>query len=215
MLHAFRALSRDAPGVMELPDCVSLPFRAAVQHVATALPPGSLTDREISLFFPGLSGERAREFKPARRKSSSDLGFVPPQRIGRRSFMHLRTIAPTTLRSAGAVLQEAAGGGTAERIPLDKRNAAAASVVASRMLVREHVEGMRLILAHHVPALLDDARLRPRHSEPWVWMRCDLAGLQCAIRWSGEPLVDLSHVAARWVAGSSEPKRDPGSILLT
>lgn len=186
VLQAFRALSRDAPGVMELPDCMSLPFRAAAQHVATALPPGSLTDREMSLFFPELSGERAREFKPARRKSSSELGFVPPQRIGGRSFLHLHTIAPTTLRSAWAVLQEAVGGG----VPLDKRNAAAASVVAARMLTRGYVEGMRLILARHVAALLDDPRLRPRHSEPWVWMRRDLAGLQCAIHWSGEPLDD-------------------------
>jgi len=190
VLRAFRPLSRDDPGVMELPDCMSLPFRAAAQHVAMALPPGSLTDREMSLFFPGLSGERARKFKPARRKSSSDLGFVPPQRIGGRSFLHLHTIAPTTLRSAWAVLQEAAGGGIAGRIPLDKRIAAAASIVAARMLTRGYVEGMRLILAHHVPALLDDARLRPRHSEPWVWMRRDLAGLQCAIHWSGEPLID-------------------------
>lgn len=190
VLHAFRALSRDAPGVMELPDCMSLPFRAAAQHVATALPPGSLTDREMSLFFPGLSGQLAREFKPAGRKSSSDLSFVPPQRIGGRSFLHLHTIAPTTLRSAWAVLQEAVGGGVPGRNPLDNRNAAAASIVAARMLTRGYAEGMRLILARHVPALLDDARLRPRHSEPWVWMRRDLAGLQCAIHWSGEPLVD-------------------------
>jgi hypothetical protein len=190
VLHSFRALSRDSPGVMELPDCMSLPFRAAAQHVATALPPGSLTDREMSLFFPGLSGQLAREFKPARRNSSSDLGFVPPQRIGGRSFLHLHTIAPTTLRSAWAVLQEAVGGGAPGRIPLDKRNTAAASIVAARILTRGYVEGMRLVLARHVPAVLDDARLRPRHSEPWVWMRRDLAGLQCAIHWSGEPLVD-------------------------
>lgn len=190
VLHALRALSRDDPGVMELPDCMSLPFRAAAQHVAAALPPGSLTDREMSLFFPGLGGERAREFKPARRKSSSDLSFVPPQRVGERSFLHLHTIAPTTLRSAWAVLQEAVGGGLAGRIPLNRLNAAAASIVAARMLTRGYVEGMRLILSRHVPALLDDERLRPRHSEPWVWMHRDLAGLQCAIHWSGEPLVD-------------------------
>lgn len=188
--QAFRVLLKDDPGVMELPDCMSPAFNAAARQVATSLPPGSLTDREMSLFFPGLSGDRAREFLPARRKSSTDLSYVPPQRIGGRSYLHLHTISPVVLRTAWAVLQEAIGAGLGGRVPIDSRVGAGAAVVAARILARGYVEGMRSILARHVPAILDDPKLSPRYSEPWVWMRRVDTGLRCAIYWSPEPLLD-------------------------
>jgi hypothetical protein len=190
VLEAMHEVSKDDPGVMELPTCMVPGFDAAARNVALALPPGSLTDREVSLFFPGLGGSQARQFNPARHEASMGLVHVPTPRVGGRSYLHLHTIAPTVLRSAWGVLQESVGGGLVGHVPVNTKYAAVAAVVATRLLTRGYVEGMRAILARHVPALLDHPRLRPRYSEPWVWVRRDLAELRWGVFWSPEPLVD-------------------------
>lgn len=189
-LQAMQVLSRDDPGIVELPACISHCFNAAARHVAMALPPASLTDREMSLFSPGLGGPDARNFKPAGRKSSTELAYIPPQRIGDRHYLHLHTVAPAVVRTAWSVIQEVAGSAhVGNRLP-NTRPLQEAVFVAMRILARGYVEGMRSILARHVPSLLDHGKLRPRYSEPWVWVRRDSSGHRWAIRWCQEPMTD-------------------------
>lgn len=190
VLDALDSLTRDDPGVLDLHPIMAAPFRQIAQNIAVNLPPASLTDLEMSLFFPGLSGDQARGFSPARRRSAHDLRFLPPHKIGDRSFLHLHTVPPAIVRSAWCVVQDAVAGGMAGRLPHERDRAAAAAVIAIRLLARGYVMGMRAVLARHIPAMFDDARLRPRYAEPWVWVRKTNGFNRYAVMWSPERMPD-------------------------
>lgn len=183
-------LERDNPGVIELPLQMAKGFSAVGCRLARRLPPESLSDAEMSLFFDGLAIEPTRSFKPARRKSIAEIALLPSQLIGNRRFLNISCIGKVAHQCAFYLLQSVLGAdfdradtavGTqdqgAERLLLESE---------SRILLRAYSEGIRIVLSRHVPLLFDSHRDRPHLTEPWI-----------LIRWQGDALVETVLVWAK------------------
>jgi len=164
------ALQNKGLGI-ELPRAYVPGFVKIACDLAEELPPESLTDSEIHLFFDGLERQPDRSFKPAKRLSLSDVKFLPPLLVGERRIVHLSSLSP---RATGAIAclidslmhktDPVAGSADEESLRLFLR-------AAGEILKRAYAEGVRIILSRYVPTLFDSARNRPHLTEPWLLVR--------------------------------------------
>jgi hypothetical protein len=87
------ALQNKGLGI-ELPRAYVPGFVKIACDLAEELPPESLTDSEIHLFFDGLERQPDRTFRPAKRSPLSDVTFLPPLLVGDRRIVHLGSLSP-------------------------------------------------------------------------------------------------------------------------
>ena len=155
--------------------------------LAEKMPPASLSDAEMSLFFDGLERQPDKSFKPARRKSISDISFLPPLLVGQRRYLSLGTLSKVavacllSLLNAGSNDLAADGEQKDESLKLVLR-------VAGAVLMRAYAEGIRVVLSQHVPALFDTKRDRPHLTEPWILTRTEEnAFVEAKLIWAKNP----------------------------
>jgi len=156
---------------MELPRAYVPGFVKIACDLAEELPPESLTDSEIHLFFDGLERQPDRTFRPAKRSPLSDIKFLPPLLVGDRRIVHLSSLSPQAIgaltRLIDAHLHETEPSGSGA----DEESQRLFLLAAGEILKRTYAEGMRIILARYVPALFDSTRNRPHLTEPWLLVR--------------------------------------------
>lgn len=155
---------------LELPPQISPGFLNIGCQLANRLPPESLTDAEMSLFFDGLACQPNRTFKPARRSPLAEIRFLPPLLIGQTRVIHRSTLSKTASRSAEQLLAVIVG----QFMPPDPQAEASLQLLLralASILKRAYAEGMRIVLSRYIPALFDSKRDRPRLTEPWILVR--------------------------------------------
>jgi hypothetical protein len=163
---------------LELPKTFEPGFTRIACSLAEQLPPESLTDSEIHLFFDGLERQPDHSFKPARRPGYADIKFLPPLLVGQRRIINLGTLNARALQSVRQLLISNFGELSE---PLSSRDEGSRRLflrVAADVLKRAYAEGIRTILAGYVPALFDSKRDRPHPSEPWILTRSERDHLQ-------------------------------------
>jgi hypothetical protein len=155
---------------LELPPQMSPDFLNIGCQLANRLPPESLTDSEMSLFFDGLTRQPDRAFKPARRSPLAEIRFLPPLLIGETRVIHRSTLSKTASWSAERLLAVFMD----ESMPPDPQADSSQQLVLCALesiLKRAYAEGMRIVLSRYIPTLFDSKRDRPRLTEPWVLVR--------------------------------------------
>lgn len=152
---------------LELPRNLAPGFVKIGCSLAERLPPESLTDAEVSLFFDGLERQPNQTFKPAKRASLAEIRFLPPLLIGERRVVYRNTFSKTAATAAYWLLDAALN---------EPPHPDLEAEVGYRLLVhalgtilkRAYAEGMRVVLSRYVHALFDSKRDRPRLTEPWI-----------------------------------------------
>ena len=162
---------------MELPQIMSAGFVHIATLLISRLPPESLSEREISLFFSGLELPMAKSFRAARRPSITGIRFLPPLLVGHRRFLVLSTLSKATTRCAASLL-------ATYPVVSDPHDTNAESSqhlllrAIEAVLARAYAEGIRIVLTHYIDSLFRFKRDRPHLSEPWVLSRAEAGYLQ-------------------------------------
>lgn len=159
-------LCNDVSG-LELPPELAPGFINIGWQLANRLPPESLTDSEISLFFDGLTRQPDQTFKPAKRSPLAEIRFLPPLLIGERRVIHRSTLSKIAIRAAERLLAASASD---SNLPDSRADVSRHLLLRalSAILTRAYAEGMRVVLSRYIPTLFDSKRDRPRLTEPWV-----------------------------------------------
>lgn len=164
-------------GLIEIPAQVEHAFLRVGCDLVNKLPPNTLSDSEMSLFFDGSQRQPSGRFQPAVRKSIHDISWLASRLVGPRRFLSLRCIDPKVGRVASELLSVTVPDGA---VPTDSARWQALNAV-SRTLLRGYSEGTRTVIARYAPDLFDSRRDRPHHTEPWILVE-DLPGSRL-IRW--------------------------------
>jgi hypothetical protein len=161
---------RQEVATLDLPLQVVPGFVDIACRIANRLPPESLSDAEMSLFFDRLERQPDRSFKPAKRASHTEIRFLPPFFIGEMRFIHRSTLSKTASQAASRLLALGVG----EAVPDDPHQDASQHLLLcalASILKRAYAEGMRVVLSRYIPSLFDSKRERPRLTEPWILAR--------------------------------------------
>lgn len=164
------ALREPRATVIETPGPLSRRVAQVAYRLATQMPPGSLSDAEMTLFLEPLGVEANQGFVPARRRSLMDIGTLPLRTIGRRTYLDLHCVSPVTRQAAFRLLEAM----TKDEEPWRSMSPVqlwSAVEAASIVLARGYSEGIRIVMGRHVPELYGLKRDRPHLSEPWILVR--------------------------------------------
>lgn len=166
-------LRRDRPGFLKLSPAHARACSQVAADLALKLPARTLSDGEMSLFLAGAGIEAPAEFEPARRAFSAEVSSLVPWRTGGAHFLNLTCLHPAAYRPLVALMDAVLAGRTladfhAQALPgeLDLLLRCCGDVLA-----RGYAEGLRSVLAPHVPELWDLGRDRPHLSQPWLIAR--------------------------------------------
>lgn len=162
---------RDAiPRMLHLPGFMVKSCDKVVQEVARSLPPASLSSRERALF---LGSAAAVDDMAANREASAVVVSLPPLSMGANRFLNLQSVHPACsrflvhLEDAFDIAVPGLGQGTAiQALTLLRRT-------QREVLSRHYAEGLRAILARHVPELNSRQRERRQLSVPLALVRLD------------------------------------------
>ena len=157
--------------MIEAPGRLGNRIAATACQLARQLPPGSLSDLEMTLFLGPAGATAARNFVPAKRRSILEIRNLPLAQVGDRCFLDLHCLSKPALGvghrlfrwlglEAGKVLTEE----LAQDVP-------ACVAAVGEILARSYAEGIRVVLGRHLPDLYRPGRNRPHQSEPWVLLR--------------------------------------------
>jgi hypothetical protein len=160
---------------LDLPPQVAPGFVNIGCQLANRLPPESLSDAEMTLFFKGLARQPDRTFKPAKRATLAEIRFLPPLLIGEMRYIQRSTLSKTASQAASRLLALVEGELAPDDSPADTIQHLLLCALAS-ILKRAYSEGMRMVLSRYIPSLFDSKRDRPRLTEPWILVRTE--GLQ-------------------------------------
>jgi hypothetical protein len=134
------------------------------------LPPETLSETELALFFDGVERQPGRAAKPARRAAYIDIRFLPPLIVGERRIFNLGTLSKVAI----ALAEEVIGTHYREHVGADPQvqdgNNLLLRVVGS-VLGRAYAEGLRIVLSRYAISLFDSKRDRPHLTEPWALIR--------------------------------------------
>ena len=158
---------RQEVATLDLPVHVAPGFVDIACRIANRLPPESLSDAEISLFFDRLERQPDKSFKPAKRASHTEISFLPPFFIGEMRFIHRSTLSKSAAQAAARLLALVMGEAAMDDPPEESSQHLLLSVLAS-ILKRAYAEGTRVVLSRYIPSLFDSKRDRPRLTEPWI-----------------------------------------------
>jgi hypothetical protein len=170
-LAKLSSLHHDAAG-LELPPHVASAFIGISCQLANRLPPESLSDAELTLFFDGLARQPDRTFKPAKRAPLAEIRFLPPLLVGGMRFINRSTLSRTASQAASRLLASVMGESAPKDPPVDTSQQLLLRALAS-ILKRAYSEGMRVVLSRYIPSLFDSKRDRPQLTEPWILVRTE------------------------------------------
>lgn len=173
-------IQMDGSGMIEVPPQLELAILRVGCDLANRLPPKTLSDTEMTMFFDGSVRQPDGRFQPADRKSIQDIAWLATRLVGNRRFLSLQCIDPKATRVAGDLLAALARGALPDQGAAEASRWFALQAVA-RTLLRGYAEGIRTIIARHAPALFDTKRDRPHRTEPWVIV--DLGQGARRVRW--------------------------------
>ena len=157
--------------MIEAPGRLGQRIAATACQLAQQLPPGSLSDGEMTLFLEPAGAKAGRDFVPARRRSILEIRNLPLAQVGDRCYLDLHCLSKPALGVAHRLfrwLGLEAGRGLTEEQALDVPACVAA---VGEILARSYAEGIRVVLGRHLPDLYRAGRNRPHLSEPWVMLR--------------------------------------------
>jgi hypothetical protein len=163
---------RQEVATLDLPAQVVPGFVEIACRIANRLPPESLSDAEMSLFFDRLERQPDKSFKPAKRASHTEIRFLPPFFIGEMRFIHRSMLSKSSVQAAARLFTLAMGEAALDDPPEESSQRLLLSVLAS-ILKRAYAEGTRVVLSRYIPSLFDSKRDRPRLTEPWILARKD------------------------------------------
>jgi len=174
--------------MIEAPGRLGHRIAATACQLAHQLPPGSLSDGEMSLFLEPAGATAARDFVPAKRRSILEIRNLPLAQVGHRCYLDLHCLSKPSLGVAHQVfrwLGLEAGKALTEAQAQDVPVCVAA---VGEILARSYAEGIRVVLGRHLPDLYRPGRNRPHLSEPWVLLRKQ-AGLpvKISVSWARLP----------------------------
>lgn len=162
---------RDAiPRMLHLPGFMVRSCDEVVQEMARSLPPGSLSSRERALF---LGRAAAPGDVAANRETSAIVVSLPPLSMGADHFLNLQSVHPLCARFL-VYLEDA----FEVAVPGLRLGIACQALTLLRrtqrdVLSRHYAEGLRAILARHVPELYSRRRGRRQLSIPLALARLD------------------------------------------
>lgn len=162
---------RDAvPRMLHLPGFMVKSCDEVVQEMARSLPPGSLSSRERALF---LGRAAAPGDVAASRETSAVVVSLPPLSMGADHFLNLQSVHPLCARFL-VHLEDA----FEVAVPGLRLGTACPALTLLRrtqrdVLSRHYAEGLRAILARHVPELYSRRRGRRQLSIPLALARLD------------------------------------------
>jgi hypothetical protein len=172
-LTEFQTLRRDRPGFLRLSANHARACSQVAADLALKLPARTLSDGEMTLFLAGAGIAAPASFEPARRAFSAEVSSLVPWRTGGGDFLNLTCLHPAAYRPLVAVLDIALAG----RSLADFHAQAAAGELdlllrcCGDVLARGYAEGLRSVLAPHVPELWQLGRDRPHLSQPRLVVR--------------------------------------------
>lgn len=168
------SIDRVSARMIELPSQMAGAFVAVACELASSLPPGSLSDTEMTLFFNGSGRQVDRDFQPARRKSIETIAWLPSREIGNRRFLDLSCLSKTAQRSTSSLVQTLLGVAPSRDRAIPPEGGPSARVLAkamARTLLRAYAQGLRVVVSRYVPRLFDNPGTRPATSDPWILVR--------------------------------------------
>jgi len=172
-LAELETLRRDRPGFLKLsPDHANACAQVAAD-LALKLPAETLSDGEMSLFLAGAGINAPTSFDPARRPFSAEVSSMVPWQTSAGNFLNLTCLHPAAYRPLVELLD--AFMGAHPRADFHAQAHAGELDLLLRccrdVLARGYAEGLRSVLAPHVPALWDMRRDRPHLCRPWLLVR--------------------------------------------
>lgn len=174
--------------MIEAPGRLGHRIAATACQLAQQLPPGSLSDGEMTLFLEPAGAKAARDFVPAKRHSILEIRNLPLAQVGDRCYLDLHCLNRPTLGVAHRLFRwlglepgKALTDEQAQDVP-------ACVAAVGEILARSYAEGIRVVLGRHLPDLYRAGRNRPHLSEPWVLLRRQ-AGLpvRISVNWARLP----------------------------
>lgn len=164
------AFRESIPRMLHLPAFMVNSCDGVVREVARSLPPGSLSSRELTLFL-GRAAEAIVE--PANRETSAVVVSLPPLSIGAEHFLNLQSVHPLCARFLVHLEYE-----FEIMVPGLRLGTACQALTLLRrtqrdVLSRHYAEGLRAILARHVPELYSRKRRRRQLTIPLALVRFD------------------------------------------
>lgn len=168
--HRLMALRDAIPRMLHLPGFMVKSCDEVVQEVARSLPPNSLSSRERALFL-GRTTDEAGE--TANRETSAVVISLPPLSMGADHFLNLQSVHPVCARflvhledayeAAVPGLRHGPGNQALTLLRRTQRD----------ILSRHYAEGLRAILARHVPELYSNQRRKLQLTAPLALIRFD------------------------------------------
>lgn len=168
--HRLMALRDAVPRMLHLPEFMVKSCDEVVQEVARSLPPNSLSSRERALFLGRTSGEAD---VTANRETSAVVISLPPLSMGADHFLNLQSVHPLCARFL--VYLEDAYEAAIPGLRLGPGNQALTLLRRTQrdLLSRHYAEGLRAILARHVPELYSNQRRKLQLTAPLALIRFD------------------------------------------
>jgi hypothetical protein len=179
----------DARGAMiEAPGRLAVLIATTACQLAQRLPPGSLSDIEMTLFLQPAGAVASREFVPARRRSILEIRGLPPVQVGERCYLDLHCLSKPALGVAHRIFRWL-GFEPGQRLGADRMDDLRVCVSAvGEILSRSYAEGIRVVIGRHVPELYRIGRDRPHLSEPWALIRAQPGAMvQISVVWARQP----------------------------
>lgn len=189
VLEDLDTLRRDRPGFLKLSQEHATACAQVAAKLALKLPEATLSDGEMTLFLAGTGIQAPPTFKPARRPFSPKLASMVPWQTSAGDFLNLTCLHPASYRPIVDVFDAIIGMRTMADFHAQARAGEVDLLLrcCRDILARGYAEGLRSLLAPHVPALFEMRRDRPHLSQPLLLVR-RTKGTITSIRAIWEPL---------------------------
>lgn len=174
-LADIETLRQDRPGFLKLSLDHARACAQVAANLALKLPKETLSNGEMTLFLARAGIEAPQSFVPARRPLSGELASIVVWFTSAGDFLNLTCLHPSPYRQIVATLEAAMGTRSLAEFH-DQARAGELDLLLRcfrDLLARGYSEGLRSVLAHHVPALWEMRRDRPHLSQPWLVVRSD------------------------------------------
>lgn len=168
-----KTLRDPIPRMLHLPEFMASTLVAVAREVARSLPAGSLSCREQVLFLGKSSAITGDELSG--RELSAVVSSLPPLSVGDRYFLNLQSVHPMCTRFL-VNLEDAFSLATPGLALIQEHPALRVLRIAQReVLSRLYAEGLRAILAKHVPEVYAKQKRKLQLSTPLALARLDNA----------------------------------------
>lgn len=207
-LGELETLRRVRPGFVKLSAAHARACGCVAADLALKLPAQTLADGEMTLFLAGAGIEAPASFEPAKRPFSAEMSAMTPWRTSAGEFLNLTCLHPAAYRPVVHLLDAAMSGRSLPDFHSQSTPGELELLVRAcgQILARGYAEGLRSLLAPHVPMLFRMGRDAPHLTQPWLIVRCKEGRLD-RISAAWEPLRRGAHQEAELIQAADDANR--------